>query len=880
MKHILFGSDTDDLKVAILIKGSALNKTKLFQYYIDPHTDLNKDNFVAFDLEYNDKGKCPAKLAKPCIAELLPTIDDLAIDTIVVCDTAYFKFFTGLRKADGCHGYVTSCSIKGFEHIGIVLCPNYQAMMYNPALQTKIDRALEAVAGNVTGDYIEPGKDIIHSAYYPESIENIGLALEHLREYPELTCDIEAKSLEFWNAGISSIAFAWDERNGIAFGVERSPDDVVDNMLNSSTWHSKEEAQRIKTLLFTFFITYPGKLIYHNIGYDSKVLCYELFMKSLDDYQGMIDGIKALTWKFDDTQLIAYMATNNAVKNELGLKPLSAEFTGDYAEDTKDTTRIPYKELLEYNLKDCLATWYVKKKYEPIMIKDQQQSIYEGLMKDTVVTLMQTELCGMPIDPEAVQEAKRQLTEIVDECRQFFDNSQLIKIFHMGELILKAETKTKEAAARAKTSRATKVYKPEDSVIAYDFNPNSDTQLRRLLYLYLGYPVLDLTDTKMPSCAGKTIKKLLKGHCQDPEHKQMFKYLLKLKDASIILSTFIPAFENAQQLPDGSWRLFGNFNATGTQSLRLSSNNPNLMNIPSGSVFSKLVKKCFKPIDGWLFCGSDFDALEDKTGALLTKDPQRLKIYTEGYCGHCLRTQYYWPEKMPDIDPTSVSSINSIKKLYPDERKDSKAPSFALQYMGTWITLMKNCGFSEEDSKAIEANYHELYKVSDIWLEDIIEKAKEIGYIEMAFGARIRTPLLAKTVGDGRSTPYVALSEGRSAGNAATQSYCVLTLRAFNEFRKRLWESPYKLDVLPSATIHDAIYLLMRNSLKVTKWVNDTLIDCMRWQELDELKHPTIKISSSLEIFWPHWANAIELPNGANEEQIRAICEDAQKGTK
>lgn len=878
MKHILFGSNVSTVKVAILIKSTALNKIKLDRYYIEPHTNLKAENFIAFDLAYDNPKKCSAKAAKAYIQELLPEIDNLGITTLMVCDTIYFKQLTKHKKTEPHNGYVCPCMIEKYEHLNIILCPNYQAVVYNPDIQDKIDRAVETVDKHLSGNYEEPGKDIIESAYIPDTVEEIRKTFEALHKYPELVCDIETKSLEFWNAGISTVAFAWNKHNGATFGIERRRGIPVPgpDFAPEFAWRSPDKALHIKRLLKEFIENYKGKLTFHNIGYDGKVLVYELWMKHLQDYAGMIEGIKAVTKNFDDTKLIAYFATNNAVQNVLNLKDLSAEFTGNYAEDTIDTTKIPITDLLIYNLKDCLATWYVKEKYEPIMITDGQQKYYEEEFKEYVVTLMQTELCGMPISPEKVQIAKKTLLSITDKCNHFFDNSKLIKTFHMGQLITKAENKTKMAAANAKTSRATKVYKVTDSVIAEDFNPNSDTQLRALLYDYLSYPEIDFTKGKQLSTGNKTIKKLI-VHAKNKEHMQMFEYLLELADANIILNNFIKAFENAQQLPDGSWRLYGNFRLGGTQSLRISSNNPNLTNIPSGSTYAKLVKECFISVPGWVFLGSDFSALEDKTGALLTKDPQRLKIYTDGFCGHCLRTQYYWPDKMPEIDPNSVDSINSIKKLYPVERQLSKAPSFALQYAGTHITLMANCGFSEVEAKAIETNYHKLYKVSDQWVEDIIEKAKKTGYVPMAFGTRIKTPLLAKTVGKGRSVPYAAKAEARSAGNAATQSYCVLTLRAMNEFRKRVWNSPYIYDIMLSATIHDSIYALVRNDTKIVKWVNDNLIECMAWNELPELQHDVIKISSGLEIYWPSWANVIEIPNGATEEEIKSICAEAQK---
>ena len=262
---------------------------------------------------------------------------------------------------------------------------------------------------------------------------------------------------------------------------------------------------------------------------------------------------------------------------------------------------------------------------------------------------------------------------------------------------------------------------------------------------------------------------------------------------------------------------------------------------------------------------------------MLTNDPNKLKVYTDGYDGHCLRAQSYWPDKMPDIDPTSVTSINSIKKLHKKERQDSKPITFALTYAGTHITLMNNCGFSKEEAKRIEANFHKLYRISDEWIKAIVEEAKTIGYIPMAFGARIRTPLLAKTIGTGKSVPFEAMKEARSAGNAATQSYCALTLRAMNEFRKRVWDSPYIYDILPSATIYDSIYFFIRNDITIATWLNTNLIDCMRWQDMKELEHPTIKISSVLEIFYPSWKDVIEIPNNISEEEIKRICTEAQK---
>lgn len=301
-----------------------------------------------------------------------------------------------------------------------------------------------------------------------------------------------------------------------------------------------------------------------------------------------------------------------------------------------------------------------------------------------------------------------------------------------------------------------------------------------------------------------------------------------------------------------------------------------MQNIPAGSVYGKVIKKCFAAPSGWIFCGADFNSLEDYISALTTKDPNKLKVYIEGYDGHCLRAFSYFRDKCPDIENT-VASINSMKKKYPELRQDSKGPTFALTYQGTWHTLVNNLGFSEEKAKAIEKGYHELYKVSDDYIQDRLKKAAQDGYVEVAFGLRVRTPLLKQTVFGSKHSPYEAAAEGRTAGNAMGQSYGLLNNRAAVEFMQKVWNSPYRLDIKPVALIHDAIYLLVRDDVRVVDFANKELINSMRWQELPEIQHDTVKLGAALDLFWPNWANPITLPNDADQPEITRICREAKE---
>ncbi|MFC0819747.1 hypothetical protein [Moraxella marmotae] len=182
---------------------------------------------------------------------------------------------------------------------------------------------------------------------------------------------------------------------------------------------------------------------------------------------------------------------------------------------------------------------------------------------------------------------------------------------------------------------------------------------------------------------------------------------------------------------------------------------------------------------------------------------------------------------------------------------------------------MKNCGFAEDEAKQIEANYHQLYAQSGNWIADRLALCAAQGYIDVAFGLRIRTPIMAKTVLDTTKTPYQAQAEARSVGNAISgQSYCQLTNRAVNEFMQRVWASDYRYDIMPVCLIHDAIYLMIKNDVEIVKWVNDNLIDCMQWQDLPEIAHDTVKLGAELDIFYPDWSHEITLANGIDTTQI------------
>ena len=876
MESISFMDDqSTGCPIAILIPQMA--RDQIYSCYIKNYLGHVQNEIVAYKLFKNQKNTTVTEQKTYLAQELFPLLRQLDVKYLIVCDADYFKTLSGAKSAESSLGYVLDSKgsfkdehgqVHSFEGFKIAYCPNFRSTLYDEAKGYRnIDLGMTAFRNYLDGEYVPPGTDIIHKAYYPKTVDKIREILDQLlEENRDLTSDIEAFSLKHYSAGIGTITFCVDQHNGVAFGV-----DLIDGPDGMPVLRPSEESAIIRQMLKDFFIEIRNRglrILWHSASYDIYVLIYQLFMKDILDTEGLLEGIDVFLdpncW--EDTKHIVYLATNSCSGNNLGLKHNAHEFAGNYAVDEiKDITKIPFDHLLQYNLIDGLSTWFVYDKFFPIMVQDEQLEIYVKLFKPATIDIIQMQLTGMPLDMDMVKELNEELQQEADNLEDIVLSNPLLEQFLHHKRLRWID---KENARLKKKRRSM-----DDAKEKVSFNLNSPDDLKEILYdpQFMGLPVIDLTDSKEPSTGGETLEKLV-NHTDKDDVIEFLNALTAYKSVYKLLTAFLPKFLEAYKGPDGWHYLFGNFNLGGTLSGRLSSSNPNLQNLPAKGKWAKKVKACFKAPPGWLFVGLDFDSLEDRISALQTKDPQKLKLYIDGYDGHCLRAYSYFKDQMPDIDPDSVQSINSIKKKYPVLRNESKTPTFSLTYGGTFISIINQMGWTEQKAKSIEASYHDLYKVSDDWVADRIQEATETGYVTCAFGLRVRTPILAKTVLKTRRTPYEAQSEARSAGNALGQSYCMLNSRASVEFMRKVRDSEFRLTIRPSAHIHDAQYFLIRDNIDDLLFVNEHLVKAVQWQEDPLIWHEQVKLGGEVSVFYPSWAEEMVIPNNVSSDEIPAIA--------
>lgn len=481
MKKIHFQPD-EFPKLALLIKESACSFNQLKEHYVDHFNVVT----VALSLEYNSNNKITAKLGKDYLNHILPILRENAINTLYVADAAYFKILTKLQKTEPHYGYVIPCAIEGFTDLNIIYGVNYQALFHNPNIKEKLDLSIKTVVNYFNNTYTEIGLDIIHNAEYPVGYRSIKKILDQLLTFPALTCDIETKGLDLDVAVPATISFAIDAHSGYAFAIT---------------------SDRVKKAIKEFFTNYQGKLIYHNANFDIRCIIHHIFMADNLDYKGLVDALDIMFRNIEDTKLIAYLCTNSTAGNNLSLKHLAFEYTGNYAQDDiKDITLIPLPDLLQYNLTDCLATWYVYSKYYPKLLEENQLEIYKNLFLPALKNITHMELVGMPLDMDIVDTLEANLIRIQNYQENELKNSQWVKDTEwliQREEFLKANLVLKKKVKSLDDFQA-------------DFNPSSTKQVAKLVYEIMGLPVIDTTTSGEPAVGAKTLKKLIK-HLQQ-EH--------------------------------------------------------------------------------------------------------------------------------------------------------------------------------------------------------------------------------------------------------------------------------------------------------------------------------------------------------------------------
>lgn len=330
-----------------------------------------------------------------------------------------------------------------------------------------------------------------------------------------------------------------------------------------------------------------------------------------------------------------------------------------------------------------------------------------------------------------------------------------------------------------------------------DINWNSGPQLARLLYEDIGLPVTTRTEHGNPSTNKGTIERLSARYAP-LKNLLEWRTLDKLRrDYAYGLERFVRA--------DG--RIHTNYKIHGTETTRLSSEHPNLQNIPTRSKAAKQVKDLFMAESGWLLLQGDYSQLEIRIAAMLSNDAAMRKILASGVDFHLATAQM--------IAPALGFISSEITKEHP-LRSQAKTVNFGILYGKTARTLAKDLDVSVAVATSIMNAIFGGYPGLAKWIKEREIEAFETGGVWVYRP----DPLSGEIVKSRwRALPNItARAKGLriNARNAAVNTpiqgtgseYCTTSIRVLD----RVIEEQFPNDVRMILTVHDSVIFEVRRT--------------------------------------------------------------------
>lgn len=248
------------------------------------------------------------------------------------------------------------------------------------------------------------------------------------------------------------------------------------------------------------------------------------------------------------------------------------------------------------------------------------------------------------------------------------------------------------------------------------FNVNSTDQLRSILFDQLSLPVLKKTSTGKPSTDASVLKKL--------DHP-LVTALLDYRELEKLRSTYVDGY---LPLIDGDGRIRTRFNQMAATTGRLSSDTPNLQNIPVRSETGRTIRRAFVAGQGNEFLVADYSQIELRVLAHMSGDRFLIEAFQEGLDIHTATAARVWGVATGDV--TS------------DQRRTAKMINFGLLYGMEAFGLADRLGISRDEAKEhIDAYFSQFHDVKE-YMSSIVTLARNQGYTTTLFGRRRYLPEL------------------------------------------------------------------------------------------------------------------------------------------
>ena len=309
-----------------------------------------------------------------------------------------------------------------------------------------------------------------------------------------------------------------------------------------------------------------------------------------------------------------------------------------------------------------------------------------------------------------------------------------------------------------------------------EFNINSTQQLGTILFEKLKLTVYKKTKNGY-STDVEILEKL------KPEHPVIEK-ILEYRSLMKLNSTYVEGL--LTYVNEKTHRIHSYFHQTITATGRISSTEPNLQNIPTRYELGKLLRKAFKPAEGYVFIDADYSQIELRVLAHISGDRTMLKAFRND----------------EDIHKQAASKVFEvpIEEVTKEQRTSAKAVNFGIVYGISDFGLAEQLGISKKLAKQYIEQYLEKYSGIKKFMDKIVDETREKGYVETLFHRRRYIPELT-------SNNYMVRQFGaRAAMNTPIQGTAadimkIAMINVFNRLRKE------KLDAKIILQVHDELII-------------------------------------------------------------------------
>lgn len=222
--------------------------------------------------------------------------------------------------------------------------------------------------------------------------------------------------------------------------------------------------------------------------------------------------------------------------------------------------------------------------------------------------------------------------------------------------------------------------------------------------------------------------------------------ILEYRELQKLLSTYIDTIPNMLG-EDG--RLRTTLNQAGTTTGRMSSNNPNLQNIPAREGTGLEIRRAFVPEKGHTFAAFDYSQIEIRVLAVLAEDPELIRIFKTGN----------------DVHASVAAHVFGVQEseVTKDMRRKAKVINFGIIYGMGVNALRENLGGTREEAQQFYDAYFKNFPAIGEYFERVIRDARKKGYTETYFGRRRSFEQIRSHI------PYIRAGAERMAMNAPVQ---------------------------------------------------------------------------------------------------------------